>query len=215
MTKQRPDDVPAAVRNAFSRHRVRAAWEMMARSEGTLRTAALDGFERLLVAEGLTLLDLSETIMSIPNARQPIDAPPRDMSPFEAAFAGADGFGGMFREMNARRAAERPSPTPTPTQPHRRRRRTVQGRDVPAQIHGRVRIEDERKVRGSDMLVFEVACEMGDETIVYGPLTSFSKASIEKLRQAADRDAPKHVAMKLRAPATEGRMPQTEAVWFC
>lgn len=215
MSKPRPDDVTAAVRNAFSRHRVRAAWEMMARSEGTLRTAALDGFERLLVAEGLTLLDLSEAIMSIPGGRQPIDAPPRSMSPFEEAFAGPAGFGGMFDQMNARRAAERTQSTAAPSQPRRRNRRLVQGRDVPAQIHGTVRIEDERKVRGSDMLVFEVVCEMGGETVVYGPLTSFSKASIEKLRQAASKDAPKHVAMKLRAPATEGRMPQTEAVWFC
>jgi hypothetical protein len=212
---QRPNDVPAAVRNAFSRHRVRAAWEMMARSEGTLRTAALDGFERLLVAEGLTLLDLSETIMSIPSGSAPTDAEPRAMSPFEQAFAGPGGFGGIFGEMNARRAADRAAAAPTPPQERRRRRRNVQGRDVPAQVHGRIRIEDERKVKGSDMLVFEVICEMGDETIVYGPLTSFSKTSIEKLRKAADREDPKLVAMKLRAPATEGRMPQTEAVWFC
>lgn len=204
MVAERPDDIPAAMREAFADRRIASAWNMMAVSEDGNRMAALGGFERLLKARGLTLEDIATAMLApaaTPAAKKPTS--------FEEAFGG---FGDMFGQMAD--AARRTAATTAAQAKARVRREHIQGKDVPAQIHGTIEIVDERPSRTGTMLVFEVVEQMGDVRRVYGPIAAFSDASIAKLRKAADKSDPTTVSMKVRAPVHPNHMPSAQAVWF-
>ena len=172
---ERPQDVPAAMREAFAGHRTASAWNLLASSGPNERLAALLGFERLLAAQGLVLADVATAIAAIP-------APdlPKARTDRNDGFDAADfrGFGGV----HARAAWPTEPGAPGPAAMDGDGRRIVKDVAVPETVIGRIRISERRPTRGSgEMLVFTAETE----STVYGPMASFASPQIAHLVEAA------------------------------
>lgn len=207
---ERPKDIPAAMRDAFTTPRISSAWEMVALATDNDRMAALNGFERLLSARGLTLRDIADVLTQLPSKTSAAPSAPTTpgASAYEQAFSG---FGDIFSQMseNARRREAEARPQPAP-----KRNCYVQGADVPVQISGNVVIQDERPTRGGSMIVFTVEHNFAGTTTVYGPIVAFSKVSREMVSRAANPSSPSTLGLKIRPPKQVGHMPSVETAWF-
>lgn len=87
-----------------------------------------------------------------------------------------------------------------PAEPVRTKRATryVIGAEIPAHLYGAVRIDDEGKWRGGDMLTVSITNVDGTEQ--YGPIRVFDDAICADLRKAADRNDPQIVTVVVRQP---------------
>jgi hypothetical protein len=168
-----PEDVPSAVRAAFSSHRTTSAWNLVCSAEPNVRMAALLGFERLLNARGLELLDIAIAIAALP-APRPVVA---DVS----STPDASGFGGSFSHTASRRMSEdhaNASRTHARSTPDKE---VLRGLDVPETVIGRIRVQERRPTDASGtMLVFLAETE----SRVFGPIAAYAGPQIAHLLEA-------------------------------
>lgn len=202
VTSKRPadDKIPGAVRAVFETNRMRTAWTIASSPTSDSRLAAIEGVCRILDAAGLTLEDVMTAVLSI-KPEQPTKPSMSD------AFAGwSDIFAGMGTGRRAEPAAETPS---AKAQAHRNERIRREGSEIPATIHGMIKIIDERQISRGRMLVFEVT----DSNYRYGPIVCFSNTGIERLKAAVDEDA--FMAMSVRPANGEGLNPTATNIRRC
>lgn len=200
VTSKRPadDKIPGAVRAVFETNRMRTAWTIASSPTSDSRLAAIEGVCRILDAAGLTLEDVMTAVLSI---KPEVPAKP-DMAD---AFAG---WGDIFAGMGAGRRAE---PAPEAPAPAARRNERIrrEGSEIPATIHGMIKIIDERQISRGRMLVFEVT----DSNYRYGPIVCFANTGIERLKAAVDEDA--FMAMSVRPTNGEGLNPTATNIRRC
>ena len=168
-----PEDVPSAVRAAFSRHRTASAWNLLCSAEPNMRMAALLGFERLLSAQGLSLSDIAVAIAALPAPVTPASEPPSAPDP--------SGFGGSFSGTASRRMSEdhaNASRTHARSTPDKE---VLRGLDVPETVIGRIRVQERRPTGASGtMLVFLAETE----SRVFGPIAAYAGPQIAHLLEA-------------------------------
>lgn len=186
---ERPHDVPAAMRAAFEEHRVVAAWNMMALSDDENRMAALRGFERLLVARGLRLEDMTATVLAVPTGRN--------------ARRGRSAFERMVDDV---------VDEPTPAEPRRGRSATTpenlplrSGEAIPAQIRGHVRIVEDDGVLDGERPVAMLTFSVVSQDAVYGPIVAYAGAYMNRLEEIVRQGRP--VAMVVGQPHRGRRHP--------
>jgi len=198
-TSKRPADdrIPAAVRAVFETNRMKTAWSMASSATSDSRLAAIEGVCRILAKEGLTLEDVMTAVLALKPA-----------APAAPSMADAfGGFGDIFGAMNARRQAEAaPAAAPRNRAAERIRR---EGSEIPATIHGTIRILDEREISRGRMLVFEVT----DSNYRYGPIVCFANTGIERLKAGVEEDA--FMAMSVRQANGEGLNPTATNIRRC
>lgn len=187
----RPQNVPAAMRDAFNDRRVAAAWNMFALAEGSDQIAALGGFTRLLAKYGLTLADISEALLRNPLAA--FQEASAFVWPEPAAKAHAGPFGG------AKPAPEKPL-----------RRSFKHGLDIPSLITGVVTYVDEGRSRTGRMLTINVEAHEGGLTTIYGPLVVFSQKTID-LIDAAKQSV--MLTMRIRRAPRPEFSPAVDSAW--
>jgi hypothetical protein len=194
----RPSDVPAAMRAAFSSKRVCDAWSMMALGQGADRLAAIGGFERLLQTHGLTLEDVRETILSIRMPSPASDPVPIKVTNVVTATAAPRGFSPVPPSAIPPEALRRPAFSPGGIQGDGRR--LVGGPQIPGRVAGRVCLHHRRPTRVGEELSFSVE----DDATIWGPISAFSDPQIAHLVESAASGATIALALE---PTQSARIP--------
>jgi hypothetical protein len=168
-----PEDVPSAVRAAFSSHRTASAWNLVCSAEPNVRMAALLGFERLLNARGLELSDIAVAIAALPAPDPPVTAPPTTTDP--------SGFGGSFSRTAGRRMSEEHAQASRTDTGSTTGKQIIRGLEVPDTVIGRIRVQERRPSDASGtMLVFLAETE----SRVFGPIAAYAGPQIAHLLEA-------------------------------
>lgn len=180
------------IRRLASSTRFRKSWALLDVREGPHREHGLNAVIRMLDAEGVSFVDLLETL-----------APERPKTAPASAFA--DIFSHMMGGLDGQRQQTRPkaqAPCPEARRKPSAPSRILQGAQIPVRISGTVVVSDERPTSRGRMLVFGV---LGEDA-TYQPIVAFPEAIIERLKAAAESG--ERVTVQVSPPRSVREMPR-------